>query len=424
MVPVLLLVGLFRNPRGWISASRTRVDDTPFFFWILISCVSVIALKPIAYAIYLFFLRLDFTHARVLIAALLPLAALVALALKELSPGAEGNHRIRYGALGFAAGAFGMLAIEVLASSFDSTISLAEWSDPPIQGPNVRVEALVRVGISIAALAVLLRMCSASSSQLRQVAHSAICASVISQCLIAADNQVNGPQTRYFDRPFQSGDFYYAKREEFELPSKKQLEVLHQRIEPQRYRVGLVCDKRIADGFCAGHVPEFWQLRSIDGYYGPGVPRRLRALPWPNGVSLRTISFTSLESVPWELLGFLNVRWMLSVDDGVFRNIVREGTRVAGRPDPSKFGIIASPARVTPRAFFAARVQPAASPEDAATKLFRPEGILDPEKTSFVEGSGRSQEFCRGGGDRTPGQWRFAAASLQPIVFGTLCCAE
>jgi hypothetical protein len=76
------------------------------------------------------------------------------------------------------------------------------------------------------------------------------------------------------------GDFYQAERQEFRPPSAAQLRVLHQRIEPDRYRVALVCDQDIAGGFCAGHVPEFWKLRAIDGYYGLCVPRRLRALPW------------------------------------------------------------------------------------------------------------------------------------------------
>ena len=72
-------------------------------------------------------------------------------------------------------------------------------------------------------------------------------------------------------------------------------------------------------GFCAGHVPEFWQLRAIDGYYGLGVPHRLRFLPWPIGASLRTVGFTKLDTVPWDLLGFLNVRWALMSRDGVYR---------------------------------------------------------------------------------------------------------
>jgi hypothetical protein len=161
--------------------------------------------------------------------------------------------------------------------------------------------------------------------------------------------------------------------------------------------VALVCDPSIADGFCAGHVPEFWQLRAIDGYYGPGVPHRLRALPWPGYVSLRTISFTSADNLPWELLGLLNVGSALVAGDDLFRNIARDGDRITGRADPAYVRIIASPARVTPRAFFSAEVRPAASPEDAAKQLFGPAGIVDPQRTSFVEGIAGTRQYAGGG---------------------------
>ncbi len=45
--------------------------------------------------------------------------------------------------------------------------------------------------------------------------------------------------------------------------SEEQIRALHQRIEPAKYRVALLCDQNIAGGFCAGHVPEFWRLRAI-----------------------------------------------------------------------------------------------------------------------------------------------------------------
>ncbi len=141
----------------------------------------------------------------------------------------------------------------------------------------------------------------------------------------------------------------------------------------------------------------------------------------PTGVSLRTISFTSLDTVPWELLGFLNVRWVLVSGDGVFRNIVRDGDRISGRPDPAGFKLVSSPARVTPRAFFAAAVEPVASANDAATRLFRPEGIVDPAVTSFVEGLGEGRRFDGGGAIELQGRddsldLRLAASSSERFL--------
>jgi hypothetical protein len=422
IVPLLLLVGLFRNARTWLATSRVADPDTPFLFWMMSSCVGIIAFKPMAHAVFLMFLRLDFTHARILIAALLPMCVLVALTLHDIAPKGDSHGAIfRQGAMGFGVGIISALAIEAYSVRLLDTVSLTQLVDRPLQLSSLRVEALSRIGLSIAVFLVLLWMCLASEVARRRIAHAAICASIATQCLLAANTQVNGPQAHGFQRPFLRGDFYHARREEFALPSDNQMRVLYQRVEPQQYRVVLICDQNIADGFCAGHVPEFWQLRSIVGYYGPGVPSRVRALPWPNGVSLRTISFTSLESVPWDLLGFLNVRWGLVVQDGLFRNIVRDGNRITGRPDPAGFEVLPSPARVTPRAFFAETVKPAASPEDAARQLFRSGGIVDPVKTSFVEGLDEIRRFGEGGVVEIQGRddsldLRFAASSSERFL--------
>lgn len=394
IVPPLLLVGLLRNARGWLVGSRGADQDTSFLFWMMISCIGVIALKPVAHAVFLLFLGLDFTHARILIAALLPMCVLVALTLQDISPNdAHRDAILRQSAIGLGAGTTIALGIEALSVRFSDTASLTWLIDGPLQAESLREEALSRIDLSIAALLVLLWFCRGSEVSRRRIAHAAICGLIVTQCLLAVNAQVNGPQAHSFQKPFVRGDLYNARREEFAPPSSEQMRALHQRVEPYKYRVALVCDRNIADGFCAGHVPEFWQLRSIDGYYGPGVPRRLRALPWPNVVSLRTISFTTVESVPWDLLGFLNVRWVLVAGDGLFRNITRDGDRIIGRPDPAKFEIVPSPARVTPRAFFARAVKPAASPEHAAKQLFSAGGIVDPMMTSFVEGLGANRTF-------------------------------
>lgn len=463
VVPFLLVAGLVRQPRQWLKLWGASRSETAFFFWMLIGCIAVVVFKPVAHAVFLLFLRMDFTHARILIAGLLPLVVLVALALTDFVPSNyPENRNFKIDAAGLAVGLLLALAIDAIAVQFLGTLSFAclaninpgvfnlsqealVWfglysvlyllllrttlagmnirasslaigllavltiafiagqfpikpsfqclSSVQLEAPNLRIEALVRIGLSVALFLLLLRATLVGNTHLRRGAYVSICALLASQCLLAANQQVNGPQVFNLNRPFSFGDFYQARRAEFLPPSTEQLQALHQRIEPQRYRVALVCDKNIADGFCAGHVPEFWQLRAIDGYYGLGVPTRLRDLPWPTGVSLRTISFTSIDAVPWALLGLLNVRSVLVASDGVFRNIVRDGDSITGHPDPATFEIVTSPARVTPRAFFAAAVQPALSAKDAARLLFRPEGIIDPTLTSFVEGLGQARSF-------------------------------
>lgn len=393
IVPLLLLTGLARHRREWMNLFRASDNEAAFFFWALVACIVVVVWKPAAHAIFLLFLRMDFTHARILISALLPLSVLVALTLHDLSPQDErGWNWLRTTTAGLAVGLLAALSIDAFARHFPGAA-------PVLGGPNMLNESLIRISLSVTLYLALLAVTLGrwNTALLNRIAHTAICVLIASQCLLAANEQVNGPYTRNFLHPFSKGDFYQAQRDEFRPPSHAQLRALHLRIEPARYRVALICDQEIAGGFCAGHVPESWKLRAIDGYYGLGVPGRLRALPWRHGMSLRTISFLNRDQIPWDLLGFLNVRSVLVSGDGVYRNVVRDGFKIIGRPDPAAFEIIPSPARVTPRAFFAAAVEPVASPEDAASHLFRPEGIVDPVNTSFVEGLGKARHFEDGG---------------------------
>jgi hypothetical protein len=408
VVPFLLITGLLRHPWQWTNVFLAPRREAAFFFWVLVACVAVVAFKPVAHALFLLFLRVDFTHARILLCALLPLSLLVALALTDLSPRSELDARSwQATALGLALGILAAVVIELIARNFQGTVEpsdfprvhhrLTRWGVDFAELPEARRESLARIALSGGLyLALLLPTHSKLPMSLRRVAAVAIGSLLSAQCLLAANDQVNGPNARDAEQPFKRGDFYQADYREFHPPSPAQLRALHARIDPHRYRVALICAPQIADGFCAGHVPEFWQLRTIDGYYGLGVPRRLRALPWPTGVSLRTISFTNLNEMPWALLGLLNVRAVLVASDGVFRNYVRHGQTV--RPaEPSEFQIIQSPARITPRAFFAGAVEPVTSAEDAVTRLFVSGAILDPEKTSFVEGLAEARRFEDGG---------------------------
>ena len=393
VVPLLLLAGLARNGRRWTSLVRTSNDDAAFFLWALVVCIAPVVWKPAAHALFLLFLRTDFTHARILISALLPLSLLVGVTLHELALEKERSAKwLRSGTIGLALGLVGALGINVLARRFPG-------GAPMLGAPVVLTESLVRIGLSVAAFLVLLAVVASCSivAPRRRIAHAALCGLIAAQCLIAVNEQVNGPYTRNVRQPFSMGDFYQAERREFRPPSAAQLRVLHQRLEPDRYRVALVCDPNIAGGFCAGHVPEYWKLRAIDGYYGLGVPSRLRALPWRHGVSLRTLSFLNLDEIPWDLLGLLNVRSVLVAGDGVYRNVLRDGAKTVVGPDPTLFEVVPSSARITPRTFFAATVEPVASAEEAAQRLFRPDGIVDPMSTSFVEGLGEARHFGGGG---------------------------
>jgi len=401
IIPLLLAIGLIRNPREWLLLNKQSNSDTPFFFWVFIACISVLIFKPAAHAIFLLFMRMDFTHARILIAGLLPLSFLIAISLEDLSKKTDYLNKKYTFLFSVVFGLFIAILINVIASQFGGIYTLKNF-------PVMRQESLCRIALSLITFVVFiviygLRIKNFNS---QNIVYASICGLIIGQCLIGANAQINDSYVWNFKKPFNSGDFYYAKSSEFKLPNKEQLESLHERINPDRFRVALVCDKDIAGGFCAGHIPEFWELRTIDGYYGIGVPYRLRILPWGNGASLRTISFTDLATMPWDLLGFLNVRYVLIGDDGSYRNISRNNDQVTGIADPSSFKIIESPARVTPRVFFTKSAKPVISPNEAVKEIFQKNGVIDPEKVSFIEGINESKNFedsgfisLTGGGD-------------------------
>ena len=393
VVPFLLFIGWLRNRERWTNVLTASKGDTVFFFWALVTCFLVIIFKPVSYAIFVMFQHMDFMHARILIAGLLPLSYLVTLALTDLSTGSSPNKTSPSILIsGLAAGLIASLLVDAIAESVTTIYGIGIV-------PPMRASSILHIGLSCTVFLILLFVLKRYKTHptFHGFASFMISGVILSQCLIGANAQINGNHVFNASKPFNFGDFYYAAKEEFSLPSDEQLRLLHDRIEPESFRVALVCDQHIAGGFCAGHVPEFWQLRTIDGYYGLGVPRRLRALPWPAGASMRSISFLNVESMPWGLLGFLNVNAALIASDGVYRNVDRTGGVNTANPDPSSFQIVKSPARVTPRAFFAATAEPVASLEDAIKKIFSSSGIVDPEKISYIEGMDARREFSEGG---------------------------
>ena len=213
--------------------------------------------------------------------------------------------------------------------------------------------------------------------------------------------QVNGPQTSDHAVPFRFGDMYMAAPGELTVPTDSQQATLHEIVGDNR--VALVCNPESAGGFCAGHLLEMWRLRGVDGYYGIGVPSRLRALPWGSSVaSLRSISFITEDDLPWPLLGFLNVGVALAVDETGAAN-PRGGLAL----DAASFRPISNPAAVVPRAFMPRAVEPVAGPDEAIAALFHDGVPSDVGDVSFVEGIdqperlvGQAEVPVSGGGDR------------------------
>jgi hypothetical protein len=403
-VPFLVIVGMVWYRGSWFTLPRMKEDDAAFFFWFLLFTFSVILCRPITYAMYRLFLRIDFVHARVLIAGLLPLTVVVALLLRDLSGPKESHLTVRE-AIAISVGG-GLLAIllvgsvELLASHQRGT-----WEPMLAMIPvRVSVESLARIGGSAlvsAGLMFVLRM-SGGYPRLRTLGHRTLCFTIALQAVLGADFQVNGQHTRAPALPFEAGNIHAASRRDFQPPSTLAESTLQKRVEGDRFRSALMCPASVTGSFCAGHVPEFWKLRVVDGYYGFGVPTRLALLPWKSGISLRSIGFRKPEELPWPLLGLLNVKYAVIVSDRFYRNVTDESLPSMGNEVAETVALIGNPSRVVPRFFLARSTVAVPDARAAASLMFDENGSpRDVVATSYVEG--------------LPGQRRFSTEGLMSV---------
>jgi hypothetical protein len=401
-VPFLLLLALPRFHGRWAGLMLEREKDTAFWFWILVFAVLVVVCRPVNHLLYLLFFRVDFTHARILLIGAIAMCALIAVVLTEWNPAAK---RIAFGA-GLTAGVILAAVVEMMIRQYSGVIPLASlrlFQENP-HNLNVRLDSLARIAWTCAIsgmLALVIALGRRRHRELAGAAHAALGSLIIAQAFWAADVQVNGPQTRNPAKPFYYGDMYMAEMDEFLLPTARQIDDLRMRVGSDR--VVFVCDALVADGFCAGHMSETWQLRSVDGYYGLGVPERIRNLPWGAAGGARTISFTAVQELPWPLLGMLNVARALIVSNEFFKNRSADG----GLADVSRVQIIDNPEPVLPRAFLAASAEGVADATQAARKIFDGSRPRDVQERSFVEGllapaiyDAKGEVAVAGSGDR------------------------
>jgi hypothetical protein len=380
-VPFLLLIALPRFHGRWGGLMLERPRDTAFWFWILLFTVLVVVCKPMHHLLYLLFFRLDFMHARILVVGAVAMCALIAIVLTDWNPGARW---IAVGA-GLIAGLILAIAVDTMAGRSSGVMPLASvqlFQENP-HALNMRLDSIARIawtGGTSATLALVIALGRRRHRELAGAAHATLGSLIIVQAFLAADVQVNGPQARNPDKPFYLGDMYMAGPDEFLLPTERQIDDLRARVGDDR--VVLVCDAEVAGGFCAGHMSETWQLRSVDGYYGLGVPDRIRKLPWGGAEGVRTISFTAVNDLPWPLLGFLNVRKAVIVSNEFLKNRSADG----GLADVARIQIIDNPAPVLPRAFLAASAEGVADAAEAGKKIFNGNGPGDVQQRSFVEG--------------------------------------
>jgi hypothetical protein len=374
LVPLLIIIGLLRWGGRWFGLWQFKNLEVVFFYLITASALIVLSSKTGYRAMFELFMRVDFTHTRYVIVALLPVCALTALFLTHLrkSDQALGVSRI-IAPLAFTAGflvQYGLLKWTLLAPLPPSLLLTTEFTDfwralgsvsSGLFGrmPSAAVaEGVVLTHMHPPSLAMILLSILAVVGlfALGRVVRSpgrgtwlafAIGGMMIGGALQHSHLQLKGEHLDT-DEPFQAFNSYFPAGDSFEVPSEKTLDEVHSVLEPRLYRTAFTKNKDALPPYVAPHLAYFWRLRTVEGY-SSGIPYRLANLPWPAGsVGLRTLSFhhLPLEAMPWPLLALLNVKTTVQPNLAFYTN--SNPTSTAEHLDFAQ-----NPLPVLPRYFFA-----------------------------------------------------------------------
>jgi len=394
-VPVLIVFAILHYRGRILGILRDSRDDASFHFWAFALTTSVVASFAVNHFVYLLFFKVDFIHARILIAGLLPMLVLLSLFLRELDTTAcgGGTHAVGKGPLlaALVTGIAAVAAIEWAANrAADRTFDpFGNWV-PVVTS----VASWRRIAMSTGLVVFLVLATRLDRSILRRSFWFTVLLAVLAlQGFRAGDRIINSTFAVDPTPPFRSGDITTAKFGDFKPPTREAIKHLHQELLPEEYRSVFLCDPAIAGGFCAAHLAQRWRLRVADGYYGMGLPYRIGILPWAKGAAPRSLSFLQGDTPPWELLALLNVRQALVPDIRFYRNASRNDPE---DPAPS-LTIVQNPHRATPRWFFAADVEPTASAQESVAKIFRNGKPSDVERKTFAEAFPGARTFQNGG---------------------------
>jgi hypothetical protein len=313
--------------------------------------------------LYYGFFKIDFLHSRVVIAALLPFAAVVALLLSGLTSNTDDSksiavsHRWRIwlwslcALLGVAAIHYGLRGWEANLDIPDRRLAFRHLN----LSRAVFLRTLALSALVVAAIAVL--RLQRTKAPLRALISASIGAAIALECFFYASERLLGEHTRTYPMAFRGGNYFSAPVGVMNPPARECRVRLQHLLENDHYRTVVVANSIQFQPFVAPHLAQFWQLRLLDGY--PGLPLRLAELPWPTAVAnLRSIAFRSVEDIPWRLLSVLNVRNAIVLTEALYYNVPGRSGTDASCPALSDITVLQNPFPVLPRHFFVADVRP------------------------------------------------------------------
>jgi ABC-type multidrug transport system fused ATPase/permease subunit len=394
------LIARFRQamPAFQSSAPRTKRDrDTGFHLIILGLVLAAVLIDEAHYFVYFLFGRADFTHSRLSIVAVLPMATLTAVFLNELLPRQSEYRLKKWGTVLLVAGIACAVAGSWIAKG--PVLDAIAWIVPywllDISAnkflPAELLKTTVAIVIFVGLMCFIIRFRKQPS--VRHVIVFGLGCMMIFEAFLYGWFKINGPHTHTFPIAFRGNNYFSAPPCTLVPPTERAVSALRQRLEADNFRSVLVADMINFPAFVEPHISQFWNLRLLGGYSAAN-PLRLAALPWPTDAhKFRAIRFSSLENLPLSLLALLNVKYIIPVDRALYFNLAgnaaREGNPACPHNDmsPDQVTAIENPYPVTGRQFFTERIVPINQ-----TRGFLAPGD-DPAKISIVEGISQPRTF-------------------------------
>jgi hypothetical protein len=375
-----------------------RDRDAGFHLLILGGVLAAVVVREVQYLVYLIFARVDFTHSRLSIIALLPMATLAAIFLNELTPRrtsfAPSLRKLGMVAVGLA-GAF--LCVFIVKGPL---FNAAGWIVPEpvaaISNHRLIPAEILKTIATVILFAGLVWCIARSSRRWREVVALGLGCAIAFEAVIYAWFKYNGPHTHSYPIAFQDNNYSNAPACVLVPPHESAVQAVRERLETDAYRAVLLADGTEFPAYAEPHISQFWDLRLLGGY-SAGIPLRLASLPWPKEAhQFRAIRFSNVERLPLRLLALINVKYIISVNQALYFNLARDA--VDGRAacphsdmSPDQISVVENPFAATPRQFFASEVLPA---NDPAARLHEDSNL---QIVSFAEGLKGPRRFVSEG---------------------------
>jgi hypothetical protein len=310
-----------------------RPTDTAFHLFALILTLFVVLVPEGYYGVYLMFGRVDFTHSRLSLVGVLPLCSLFAVYLAELKslplrPAVArlGSPRAVAAAVGIVLGA-AVLSWLIHGPVVDQLVprtafKIAPYHPAVFAMPPVVVRVVLTAAILGAALTSLFWRTRALDG--RVVTTLLVATFAFVETVTYAHFKVDGPHTWTYPMPFGTFNYMNVTPSMMRPPDENKLKAFAEKLEVGDFRSALLSHPSLYPRLLTSHISQFWQARMIGGYTG-GAPKRLAALPWPEGVrTLRAVEMRSISDVDPNLMSLLNVKYLIALTPSLYFNTASE----------------------------------------------------------------------------------------------------